>query len=99
MDFMSWDIIEDNFSEAQEQWIRRPKWVMVTCSVRDKNGEVNKFSLMYDEFMKKKAYDHLLKHRFTMTDEEFEKALNDYTEWDNHILHREQAESAAGEDL
>ena len=97
MDYMMWNIIEDNFKPEMLEENRR-RYIIVYCKVLY-DGEMFDWSLNLDEYMYRKLYIDLTTNFKTMTEEKLKETTDQMIEFFNEIKDREQAEKDAGEDI
>jgi len=101
MNFIEWNIIEDDFNLANKAWeAGNRSWCLVNCKV-DFQGKIYKWCLHYDAYM----YRKLCIEREQMLKENkvplsvFHNTEIEIQYWLQEIKEREQAEDEAGEDL
>lgn len=100
MDYLEWNILEDDFAWAQQQYEDGNRsWLLVNCKV-EFQGTIYSWCLHFDEYMHRK----LVLQRRQMRDLPIPLSVVDETEemieyWAKEIREREQAEHEAGEDL
>jgi len=101
MNFIEWNIIEDDFHLANKAWeAGNRSWCLVNCKVNFQ-GKIHKWCLHYDEYMYRKL---CVEREQMLKENKVPLAVLHNTEieiqyWLNEIKERERAEDEAGEDL